>query len=102
MGNVQAAESGGAAPDRNPGTMEDLHKKCKDVFPMYFEGCKFGVTKGLSSSFQVSHTLTMSNTVPSGYRQEGGRSRFPKLKVELSFFYCYLCCKILSLKISFI
>ncbi len=76
MGNVQAAESGGAAPDRNPGTMEDLHKKCKDVFPMYFEGCKFGVTKGLSSSFQVSHTLTMSNTVPSGYRQEAAALGF--------------------------
>lgn len=74
MGNVQAAEAAGSSPvaapepDRNPGTMEDLHKKCKDVFPMYFEGCKFLVNKGLSNNFQVSHTLTMSNTVPSGYR----------------------------------
>ena len=80
MGNVQAAESGGVPaaapePDRNPGTMEDLHKKCKDVFPMYFEGCKFLVNKGLSNNFQVSHTLTMSNTVPSGYRQGGGSTQ---------------------------
>ena len=79
MGNVQAAESAAspAAPevvDLNPGTLEDLHKKCKDVFPMYFEGCKFLVNKGLSNNFQVSHTLTMSNTVPSGYRQGAGYS----------------------------
>jgi mitochondrial import receptor subunit TOM40 len=87
MGNVHAAESAAspAAPeaDRNPGTMEDLHKKCKDVFPMYFEGCKFLVNKGLSNNFQVSHTLTMSNTVPSGYRQ--GADQFLKHLCRLGY-----------------
>lgn len=48
--------------------MEDLHKKAKDVFPMFFEGYKFLVNKGLSQFFQVSHTLTLSNSMPSGYR----------------------------------
>ena len=54
-------------PD-NPGTVEDLHKRAQNVFPMYFEGAKLLVNKGLSNHFQVSHTLTMSSTMPSGYR----------------------------------
>ena len=52
----------------NPGTIEDLHKKCQGVFPMYFEGAKLLINKGLNSNFQVSHTLTMSNVAPAGYR----------------------------------
>ena len=39
--------------DRNPGSLEDMHKKCKDVFPMFMEGYKFLVNKGLSQHFQV-------------------------------------------------
>jgi mitochondrial import receptor subunit TOM40 len=35
---------------------------------MYFEGAKVMINKGLSSHFQVSHTLTMSSMQPSGYR----------------------------------
>lgn len=35
---------------------------------MAFEGCKLLVQKGLSNNFQVSHSLTMSNMMPSGYR----------------------------------
>lgn len=53
---------------RNPGTIEDLHKQCKDVFPMNFEGCRMIFNKGLSNHFQISHTINMSNTVPAGYR----------------------------------
>jgi len=53
---------------RNPGTVEDLHKKCKDVFPMPFEGARICVNKGLSNHFQISHTLTMGSMSPSGYR----------------------------------
>ncbi|KAI1297243.1 Mitochondrial import receptor subunit TOM40 -like protein 1 [Halotydeus destructor] len=52
----------------NPGVMEDLHKRCKDVFPMAFEGARVVVNKGLSNHFQVSHTLNMSSITPSGYR----------------------------------
>jgi len=75
MGNIHASESGPPPPpppapeaDNNPGTVEDLHKKCKEIFPMEFEGCKVMVNKGLSNNFQVSHTLTMSQKAPSGYR----------------------------------
>ena len=63
MGNVQASESGvpppGAPPggppdnDKNPGTVEDLHKECKELFPMAFEGGKLVVQKALSNNFQV-------------------------------------------------
>jgi len=72
MGNVQASEAGmGATEDRNPGTVEDLHNRCKEVFPMAFEGVKLMVQKGLSNNFQVSHSVTMSNAMPSGYRFGG-------------------------------
>jgi len=52
----------------NPGTLEDLHKKCKDVFPVMFEGGKFMLNKGLSNHFQVSHTINFSTVQPPGYR----------------------------------
>ncbi|XP_014479777.1 PREDICTED: mitochondrial import receptor subunit TOM40 homolog 1 [Dinoponera quadriceps] len=52
----------------NPGTIEDLHKKCKDIFPMNFEGAKLVVNKGLSNHFHISHTINMGNVVPSCYR----------------------------------
>jgi len=77
MGNVQAMESAPPPPpgspatpaeDRNPGTVEDLPNQCKEVFPNAFEGFKLLVQKGLSNNFQVSHSLTMSNMMPSGYR----------------------------------
>ncbi|TMW40292.1 hypothetical protein DOY81_014628 [Sarcophaga bullata] len=52
----------------NPGTVEELHKKCKDIQAMTFEGAKVMLNKGLSNHFQVSHTLNLCSTQPSGYR----------------------------------
>ncbi|XP_004523968.1 mitochondrial import receptor subunit TOM40 homolog 1 [Ceratitis capitata] len=52
----------------NPGTVEELHKKCKDVQAMTFEGAKVMLNKGLSNHFQVSHTLNLCTAQPSGYR----------------------------------
>lgn len=52
----------------NPGTIEELHKRCKDVMPTNFEGAKLMIQKGLSSHFQVSHTINLSSTTPSGYK----------------------------------
>lgn len=52
----------------NPGTIEELHKKCKDVMPTNFEGAKLMLQKGLSSHFQVSHTINLSSATPSGYK----------------------------------
>ncbi|XP_071095767.1 mitochondrial import receptor subunit TOM40 homolog 1-like [Haliotis cracherodii] len=54
--------------DNGPGTFEDLHKKCKDLFPQIFEGGKLIISKGLSSHFQISHTLSLSTFQPSAYR----------------------------------
>ena len=70
---------------RNPGTVEELHARWKEMLPQPFEGAKLLVQKGLSNNFQVqsfrkcvpivtifvsqvSHALTMSNSMPSGYR----------------------------------
>jgi mitochondrial import receptor subunit TOM40 len=61
-----AAEENGNS--NNPGTIEELHKKCQNLFPVNFEGAKLLVSKGLNSHFQVSHTLTLAATQPSGYR----------------------------------
>lgn len=54
--------------DTGPGSFEDLHRKCKDLFPVPFEGGKLVVNKGLSNHFQISHTMTMSSLQPSGYK----------------------------------
>ena len=40
----------------NPGTIEDLHKQCQNVFPMFFEGAKFLVNK-VGSATQGSLSL---------------------------------------------
>jgi len=56
------------AADPGPGTFEDLHKKCKEIFPVPFEGAKLLINKGLSNHFQISHTFLMSTLQPSGYR----------------------------------
>uniref|UniRef100_A0A914XSH0 Mitochondrial import receptor subunit TOM40 homolog n=1 Tax=Panagrolaimus superbus TaxID=310955 RepID=A0A914XSH0_9BILA len=53
--------------NQNPGAYEELHRKCRDVFPMCFEGAKLMVQKGLSSQFQITHTLSIS-TANTGYR----------------------------------
>ncbi|XP_055540429.1 mitochondrial import receptor subunit TOM40 homolog 1-like [Wyeomyia smithii] len=55
-------------PLENPGSLEELHKKCKDVLPANFEGAKLMVNKGLSNHFQVSHTINLTSANTSGYR----------------------------------
>lgn len=52
----------------NPGTYEQLHLKCKELFPLCFESGKVVIAKGLSSNFQTSHTLLLNNPQTSGYR----------------------------------
>lgn len=53
--------------ENNPGSYEELHRKCRDLFPICFEGAKAMVQKGLSSHFQVSHTMSISQA-NTGYR----------------------------------
>ncbi|MEQ2216896.1 hypothetical protein XENOCAPTIV_024828 [Xenoophorus captivus] len=38
----------------NPGTFDECHGKCKEVFPMQMDGVRLVVNKGLSNHFQVS------------------------------------------------
>ncbi|KAI4470991.1 mitochondrial import receptor subunit tom40 [Holotrichia oblita] len=86
MGNVHAFSSApppptppsamhtGASSDskadeiENPGPLEEIHTKCKNVFPTCFEGARVMLTRGLSNHFQISHTINMSSITPSGYR----------------------------------
>lgn len=73
--------------NNNPGSYEELHRKCRDLFPICFEGTKAMVQKGLSSHFQISHTLSISQAL-TGYRfgatyvgskQTGPSEAFPVL-----------------------
>lgn len=84
MGNVHAYSSAPPPPPppgmpafskesepgevENPGPLEELHQKCKNVFPTCFEGARVMLTRGLSNHFQISHTINMSSITPSGYR----------------------------------
>ncbi|XP_046473783.1 mitochondrial import receptor subunit TOM40 homolog 2 [Neodiprion pinetum] len=52
----------------NPGTLQEIHKKVKDLYPRNFEGAKLLVKKTLSSHFDVAHTITLSSVTPSGYK----------------------------------
>ncbi|XP_018421697.1 PREDICTED: mitochondrial import receptor subunit TOM40B isoform X1 [Nanorana parkeri] len=51
----------------NPGSFDELHKSCKEVFPQQMEGVKVIINKYLSSHFQVSHHFHMSSIGQSGY-----------------------------------
>ncbi|XP_045464289.1 mitochondrial import receptor subunit TOM40 homolog 1-like [Harmonia axyridis] len=52
----------------NPGPLDEIHNKCKNIFPTCFEGARVMLTRGLSNHFQISHTINMSSVTPSGYR----------------------------------
>ncbi|XP_050525856.1 mitochondrial import receptor subunit TOM40 homolog 2-like [Daktulosphaira vitifoliae] len=80
MGNVQASSSLPPMPPstlpvpgtpqkilpeivvKNPGCVEDIHKKCKDVFPISFDGLRLVINKGLSNHFYVSHSLLIGTS----------------------------------------
>ncbi|KRY89838.1 Mitochondrial import receptor subunit TOM40 -like protein [Trichinella pseudospiralis] len=71
----------------NPGPIEELHKKCKDVFPVMFDGAKLLLQKSLSNHFSVGHTWNMS-PVSNGYhfcatyvgkKQMGPQEAYPVL-----------------------
>nr|XP_033770124.1 mitochondrial import receptor subunit TOM40 homolog isoform X2 [Geotrypetes seraphini] len=51
----------------NPGTFEECHRKCKDLYPVQMEGVKLTVNKGLSNHFQVNHTIVLSTVGESNY-----------------------------------
>ncbi|KAM8817793.1 mitochondrial import receptor subunit TOM40B isoform 1-T1 [Rhynchonycteris naso] len=76
MGNTLGLAPMGALPRRsprreeplpNPGSFDELHRLCKDVFPGQMEGVKLVVNKVLSSHFQVAHTVHMSALGLPGY-----------------------------------
>ncbi|XP_004716596.1 mitochondrial import receptor subunit TOM40B [Echinops telfairi] len=76
MGNTLGLAPMGAVPRRtprreeplpNPGSFDELHRLCKDVFPAQMEGVKLVVNKVLSSHFQVAHSVHMSALGLPGY-----------------------------------
>uniref|UniRef100_A0A8C8RN55 Translocase of outer mitochondrial membrane 40 n=2 Tax=Pelusios castaneus TaxID=367368 RepID=A0A8C8RN55_9SAUR len=61
----QPEEKGVRLP--NPGTFEECHRKCKELFPIQMEGVKLTVNKGLSNHFQVNHSVALSTVGDSNY-----------------------------------
>nr|XP_006125137.3 mitochondrial import receptor subunit TOM40 homolog [Pelodiscus sinensis] len=61
----QPKEKGDELP--NPGTFEECHRKCKELFPIQMEGVKLTVNKGLSNHFQVNHSIALSTVGDSSY-----------------------------------
>lgn len=51
-------------PLPNPGSFDELHRLCKDVFPAQMEGVKLVVNKVLSSHFQVLPLVWPLRTTP--------------------------------------
>ncbi|OUC48341.1 eukaryotic porin [Trichinella nativa] len=71
----------------NPGPIEEVHKKCKDIFPVIFDGAKLHLQKSLSNHFSVGHSWNMS-PVNNGYhfcatyvgkKQMGPQEAYPVL-----------------------
>ncbi|GAA41674.1 translocase of outer mitochondrial membrane [Clonorchis sinensis] len=57
-----------ALPTEGPGTIETIHNKAHEVFPVPFDGAKLVINKGLSQNFQVNHSLSLCNDEQGGYR----------------------------------
>ena len=74
------------------------YKKCifSDIFPQCFDGGKLIFSKGLSSHFQVSHTINLSTVNPasSGYRfgatYVGSKQTGPQEVCTRLFYFIYV------------
>ncbi|THD27756.1 Mitochondrial import receptor subunit TOM40 [Fasciola hepatica] len=51
-----------------PGSIENIHNKAHDIFPIPFDGAKLVINKGLSPNFQVNHSLSLNSDDQGGYR----------------------------------
>ncbi|KAM5237437.1 mitochondrial import receptor subunit TOM40B isoform 3-T3 [Ctenodactylus gundi] len=77
MGNTLGLASMGPLPRRsprreeplpNPGSFDELHRLCKDVFPAQMEGVKLVVNKALSSHFQTQQAKFLTWQFDGEYR----------------------------------
>uniref|UniRef100_A0A8V0X822 Uncharacterized protein n=1 Tax=Gallus gallus TaxID=9031 RepID=A0A8V0X822_CHICK len=59
-GGPPNGEGGATAALPNPGTFEECHRRCKELFPVQMEGVKLTVNKGLSNHFQAFPVLVGS------------------------------------------
>ncbi|XP_046539804.1 mitochondrial import receptor subunit TOM40 homolog [Equus quagga] len=78
-----AASGAGSADDGacgclpNPGTFEECHRKCKELFPIQMEGVKLTVNKGLSNHFQVSLAGALALQSHASHPPESARTAPP-------------------------
>jgi len=74
------------------GTFDELHKPCKDISFQMYEGVKFCANRGLSSHFQVQHSVHLNNDKSSyrfgatfvGTKQPSPSEAYPVLVGEMN------------------
>nr|CAH8857550.1 unnamed protein product [Trichobilharzia regenti] len=64
----EASKSQDTVSNEGPGTVENIHNKAHDIFPVPFDGARLSVNKGLSPNFQVNHSLSLNSDDQAGYR----------------------------------
>jgi len=56
---------------QNPGNIDNLHKKTKDIMPVWMDGVTLGYIKKLKINKTLLCNWTLSNNTPSGFRIGG-------------------------------
>lgn len=76
----------------NPGCLSDLHRKCRDIAPIWLEGAQFAYKHHYSQNAILMFNWVLSHTIPSGVRFGGLYSPMrdeniletPKVRVDLN------------------
>lgn len=55
----------------NPGSLSDLHRKCRDIAPIWMEGAHFAYKHHYSKNSILLFNWVLSHTIPSGVRFGG-------------------------------
>jgi hypothetical protein len=55
----------------NPGNVEDLHKRARDVMPVWLEGVQLNLKKPVSNCVTLKNLWVLSHNTPSGFRLGG-------------------------------
>lgn len=61
---------------QNPGTLPDLHRKCRDLMPVSFDGLKILLNNHVSSHFQTAHLINLATTQQTGHGSEPSGYKF--------------------------
>jgi mitochondrial import receptor subunit TOM40 len=55
----------------NPGNVESLHQKARDILPVWLEGVQLNCRKNIHSNLMMKQSWILSHNTPSGFRFGG-------------------------------